>query len=243
MAGWEVVQDLIVPRCSGKSLRVNKGQVFRVIEYEGQQCLDLNFLNAHNYKEHFAALFSAVLNSLQGMGGFYRLTKLYSKPPYENVMATVMDDKVGSGGRGGERGGHFMGGHCTRSALASMGFPGARTCSDNFADAFSEIGLKQEDTYDQTIFNVWINAWYDENGIVDAVRTQAETGDYIDFLAEMDLIAVFSLCPWEVDKINDYRAKALRFQILQWEDGERTMAWSRDLTEEWDVTKPVKGQG
>ena len=34
---WKVVQDLIVPRCTGKTLRVNKGQVFRVIEYEGKQ--------------------------------------------------------------------------------------------------------------------------------------------------------------------------------------------------------------
>ena len=99
---WKVIRDLVVPRCTGKSLRVNKGQVFRVIQYEGKQVLDLTFLNAHNYKEHFASEFSAVLNSMQGMGGYYRLTKLYSKPPYENLMATVMDDKVGSRAREGE---------------------------------------------------------------------------------------------------------------------------------------------
>ena len=61
---WKVIEDLIVPKCSGKTLRVNKGQVFRVMEHEGKQVLDLTFLNAHNYKEHFAAEYSAMLNNI-----------------------------------------------------------------------------------------------------------------------------------------------------------------------------------
>ncbi len=237
---WEVVQDLVVPRCTGKTLAVNKGQLFRVIEYEGKQVLDLTFLNAHNYKEHFAAELSAVLNSIQGMGGYYRLTKLYSKPPYENIMATVMDDKVGSGARGGERAGHYIDdGHCSNRLLEFLGLPAARTCSDNLADAFSEIGLKQEDTFDTTIFNVWMQSWTSEDGSMNYARPLAETGDYIDFLAEMDLIAVLSVCPSESLPVNDYRAKALRFQILEWGDGPRTMAWSKNLTEGTDITKHV----
>jgi len=237
--GWKVIQDIVVPRCTGKTLRVNKGQVFRVIVYEGKQVLDLNLLNAHNCKEHFAAAPSAVINSLKGMGGYYRLTQLYSKPPYENLMATVMDDKVGSGARGGERAGHFMLCHCSNRELELYGLPEHRTCSDNFADAFREIGLKQEDTYDQTIFNIWMNSWIDEDGNLKFARPLAETGDYIDFLAEMDLIAVFSLCPMEINACNDYRAKALRFQILEWEDGPRTMASSKGLTEDKDLTKSI----
>ena len=161
---WTVVQDLVVPKSSGKTMRVNKGQVFRVLEHEGKQVADMTFLNAHNYKEHFAAEHSAVLNSLQGTGGYYRLTKLYSKPPYENVMATVTDDKVGSGARGGERGGHFLMCHCSNRLLEHLGAPETRTCSDNFADAFNEIGLRQEDTYDESIFNVWMQSWVGEDG-------------------------------------------------------------------------------
>jgi len=115
--------------------------------------LALNSVNAHNYKEHFAAEFSAVLNSMEEMGGYYRLTKLYSKPLHENVMATVMDDKVGSGARGEERAGHFIIGHCSNRLWEVYGLPGAWSCSDNFADAFTEIGLKQLDAYAQTIFS------------------------------------------------------------------------------------------
>jgi hypothetical protein len=212
---WNVVQDLVVPKSSGKTMRVNKGQVFRVVAHEGKQVVDLTFLNAHNFKEHFAAEHSAVLNSMQGMGGYYRLTRLYSKPPFENVMATVIDDKVGSGARGGDRAGHFLMCHCSNRLLEHLGFPETRTCSDNFADAFREIGLKQEDTYDETIFNVWMQSWIGEDGAMCSAPPLAETGDHIDFRAEMDLIAVISVCPDETSPCNDFKAKALRFQVLQ----------------------------
>lgn len=239
--GWKVVQDVVAPRCTGKTMKVRKGQIFRVIEYEGKQVLDLNFINARNFREHYSAGLSAFLNSIQGMGGYYRLTRLYSKPPYENVMATVMDDRVGSGFRGGERAGHFVyDGHCSTRRAEFSGFPGARTCSDNFADAFGEIGIRQEDTWDATTFNPWMHSWVGEDGGMNFARPLAETGDYIDFLAEMDLVAVFSVCPEELQSpCNDYRAKALRFQIMEWDEGTRTMAVSRDLTEGTDITKPI----
>ena len=213
----KVIQDIVVPKATGKTMRVKKGQVFRVIEHEGKQVVDLTFLNAWNYKEHFAAEYSAVLNSLQGIGGYYRLSKLYSKPPYENVMATVTDDSVGGGARGGDRAGHFMMCHCSKRLVEHLGSPGARTCSDNFADAFREIGLEQADTYDETIFNVWMQSWISEDGGMNFAPPLAETGDYIDFLAEMDLVAVISVCPDESSPCNDFEAKALRFQILEQE--------------------------
>lgn len=213
---WTVVKDLVVPKSSGKTMTVNKGQVFRILAHEGKQVADMTFLNAHNYKEHFAAEHSAVLNSLQGTGGYYRLSKLYSKPPYENVMATVTDDNVGSGARGGERGGHFMMCHCSQRLLEHLGAPGTRTCSDNFADAFKEIGLRQEDTYDETIFNVWMQSWVGEDGGMCSNVPLCETGDHIDFTAEMDIIAVISVCPDETSPCNEFVAKPLRFQILEW---------------------------
>ena len=210
----KILQDIVVPRCSGKTIRVERGQVFRVIAHEGKQVVDLTFLNADNYKEHFAAEHSAVLNSLQGIGGYYRLTNLYSKPPFENHMATVIDDPVGQGDRGGARAGHFMMCHCSKRLLENLGLPGTRTCSDNFADAFREIGVRQEDTYDETIFNVWMNSWIGDDGAMCSEPPLVETGDQIDFLAEMNLMAVISVCPDETSPCNDFKAKSLRFQVL-----------------------------
>jgi uncharacterized protein YcgI (DUF1989 family) len=206
----------VVPKSTGRALHLGRGQIFRAIAHEGKQVLDLTFFNAHNYREHFSAELSAVLNSLEGTGGYYRLTHLYSNPPFENLLASVVSDIVGDGGRGGDRGGHFIDdGHCTKRLLEFMGFPDDRTCSDNLADALAEIGLRQEDTFDSTIFNVWMNSWTDERGDMQFARPLVEKGDHIDILAHMDLVAVFSVCPLRHGPCNDYEPKGLRFQILE----------------------------
>lgn len=219
--GRGIIQDLVIPKSTGKAMHVGRGQTFRAIAHEGKQVLDLTFLNAHDYREHFSAELSALLNSLEGTGGYYRLTKLYSSPPFENVLATVTSDVVGDGGRGDDRGGHYIDdGHCTKRLLEFMGFPDDRTCSDNLADAFAEIGLRQEDTFDSTIFNVWMNSWTDEQGDMQFARPLVEKGDHIDFLAHMDLVAVFSVCPLRHGPCNDYEPKGLRVQILETESEE-----------------------
>jgi hypothetical protein len=125
---------------------------------------------------------------------------------------------VGDGARGGERAGHFMMCHCSNRLLNHLGMPGTRTCSDNFADAFKEIGLNQEDTYDETIFNLWMQSWVGEDGGMCSAQPLAEIGDTIDFLAEMDIIAVISVCPDETSPCNDFKAKSLRFQVLEGEE-------------------------
>ena len=108
--------------------------------------------------------------------------------------------------------------HCSKRLLNHLGFPGTRTCSDNFADAFKELGLRQEDTYDESIFNVWMNSWIGEDGGMCSEPPLVETGDHIDFRAEMNLVAVISVCPDETSPCNDFKAKALRFQVLESEE-------------------------
>ena len=105
--------------------------------------------------------------------------------------------------------------HCSNRLLDHLGFPGTRTCSDNFADAFAQIGLKQEDTFDETIFNVWMQSWIAEDGGMASLPPLVEKDDSIDFRAEMDLMAVYSVCPDETSPCNDFQAKALKLQILQ----------------------------
>ena len=38
-----IVKDIVIPKCSGKTMKVGKGQVFRVIAHEGKQVADLTF--------------------------------------------------------------------------------------------------------------------------------------------------------------------------------------------------------
>lgn len=209
----KVIHDFVIPKCAGKAFKVNKGEMFRVIEHEGKQVASLMFFNAHNYKEQFMAEFSGGLNYFHPshLGSHYRLSKLYSKVPYENVMLTVTDNKIGD---------HFLGTHCTRTMMEIWKAPDHRSCSDNFTDALKEFGLALEDIYSPSVFNAFANVRIDPKG-AGTVRIEpprSEQGDYIEFLAEMDVLVAVSVCPDDKSAMNDHLCKPIRIQITAPQD-------------------------
>ena len=43
--------DLVLQPISGKAVPVYAGEVLRIIQVEGEQCVDFNAFNLHDYKE------------------------------------------------------------------------------------------------------------------------------------------------------------------------------------------------
>ena len=205
----KLVDEFVIPKCTGKAFRLDKGQVFRVIQHEGKQVASLIFLNARNYKEQFMAEFSGGLNYAhpEHLGTHYRLSKLYSKVPYENEMLSVTDNKLGD---------HFLGTHCSRTMMELWKAPGHRSCSDNFSDALREFGLALEDVYSPSVLNAFANVYIDPegDGSVRIEPPRSEKGDYIEFLAEMDVLVAVSACPDDVSPMNDHACKAIGIQIF-----------------------------
>ena len=182
-----LVEELIVPRCSGKGFIVKKGQVMRVIEIGGGQVADIKFLNADNYEEQFSAIGSMMLNGFAGVDqSYYRMEKMYSKVPWENLMMTVLEDTVGA---------NTFGAHCSHRLFEQQGEPGHRACTDNFIDALGEFGIDIKDTENAGVFNVFMPRPIDERGNATWVESPAIDGDYIDFRAEMNILVAFSNCP------------------------------------------------
>jgi len=199
----KLVQEFIVPAGEARAFMLKKGQVLRIVEVEGKQVADIVFLNAHDYKEAFHAGHTVVANQLQGIGTITKPTKLYSHPARENVMLTVIDDKVGV---------HFahQGTRCSKLLYEIRGQKGHRNCQDHLAKALEPYGLAPEDVPD--VFNLWMNVDI-ENGRFIFKPSLADKGDYIDLLAEMDLLVAISACPQDLTPINDYKLKSLGVQI------------------------------
>src|SRR4030042_660021 len=143
----KLINEFIIPKCTGKAFTINKGQVLRVIAHEGKQVADIRFLNMNNFKEQFVARHSIALNALQGLGKMNKIIKLYSKPPWENVMLTVIDDKVGV---------HLMAGQCSSKVWEFWGIKGHRNCCDNFDACLKDYGLSMEDQDSSGAFNVFL---------------------------------------------------------------------------------------
>ena len=192
----KLIEEFIIPRCSGKGFIVKKGQVMRVIEIGGGQVADIKFLNADNYEEQFSAVGSMMLNGFAGVeGSYFRMEHMYSKVPWENLMMTVLDDKVGA---------NTFGAHCSHRLFEMIGESGKfglkggkghRSCTDNFIDALGEFGIDIKDTENAGVFNVFMPRPIDKDGNATWVVSPAKDGDYVDFRAEMNILVAYSNCP------------------------------------------------
>ncbi len=203
----KMVKEFIVPKCSSKAFEIRKGQILRVIAAEGKQVADIRFLNAHDYREQFASRFSVSLNSTQGLGGMKRIKKFYSKPPWYNVMLTVLEDKVGD---------HNFGCQCTPKHYELRGKPGHLSCADLFERCLRPYGLTMADLDSAGVFNAFMPVRFrdDQDGTFVFERPSCEKGDYIDLRAEMDILVAAVSCP-EEDIVNDFAPKGVKYQILE----------------------------
>jgi uncharacterized protein YcgI (DUF1989 family) len=186
----KVVSEFNIPAGHGQAFVVHRGQLVSFIEVEGKQMADIVFLNANDYKEAFHAGWSAALNMMLGEGDMKKLKKLYSKPPRDNVMLTVVDDPTGV---------HLAwnGGRCSRKVYEQFfNLPGHRNCQDNLAEALAPYGISEDDVPD--VFNAFMNAEGFEEGRFDTLEPVTKQGDYISMRAEMDILVGVSACPFDL---------------------------------------------
>ena len=202
----KVLDEFIVPKPKNKAFILKKGQVMRVIQIGGGQCVDIRFFNEHNYKEQFAALHSLMINTREGIPhAYYKTKKLYSKMPWERLMLTVIEDTVGV---------NTMGSHCSKKGYELHGKSDHRSCGDNFRECLEPYGIKLEDMDSAGVFNAFMPRAIGEDGNVSWPESPAKDGDHIDFLAEMDVLVGFSNCPSD-PPINPPGCRDMKVQILE----------------------------
>lgn len=208
--GLKLVEEFVIPKCQAKAFLVKKGQILRVTAHEGKQVVDMRFINADNQKEQHCSWWSAHLNSLEGTGGSKRIKNVYSKPPYERVMLTVIDDKVGD---------HFFDGSCSPMVVQRNGEFGSDagiTCEQLMTMVLEPYGISLAQVDDSSTFNVWMPIRFeeDEKGTFVFCRPSCEKGDYIEFRAEMNILVATTSCP-QTNIINDWDPKGIQYQIFE----------------------------
>ncbi len=202
----KVVQDTVIPARHGMAFQVKKGQVLRIYLVEDKQVADIVFYNANDYKEWFHVGQTWTINGHLGTGTGKSFKHFYSKPPRENVMLTVVEDSVKvHWGNNGAR--------CSRRSWERRGRADQdRSCQENLEEALAPYGLTGDDVGD--CFNLFLNVDLDDDGGFNIRGPTAMKGDYIDLLAEMDILTAISACPADT-VVNDHRPKPLGVKILE----------------------------
>ena len=189
---------------------VTQGQVFRIVDLEGNQAVDILFFNAAHSVERYSAT-----DTIRRQSMLYLTTgsKLYSN--YGNIMLTIIADTCGRH--------DTLGGACAAESntvrYALEKFP-MHSCRDNFLHALAHepicehLGMSKRDL--PSNINFFMNVPVSEDGGLDFVDGVSAPGKYVEMRAEMDVVVLISNCPQLNNPCNAYNPTPIR--LLVWDD-------------------------
>lgn len=197
-AGWEQVDEVLVPARDARTFKVKAGQFFRIVSLDGPQVGDLNIWNAQNLEERFYTGKTRALHGTHLSTG----DRMWSSFPHLRPLATITADTLdwygfdqfgGSvhdviGTRCDPYTNKLLSGddyhHCCHSNLS-------RALSDHTGRPIAEIEHLVHD-----VLNVFMCTGFDRvTGQYFMKHTPVRPGDYLELFAEIDLLGGLSACP------------------------------------------------
>jgi len=186
---------------TGKAIELLNGQVLRIEQVEGGQCVDFNCFNLHDYKECLHTGRTRTVHGLNpGPGDF-----LWSAPPRERAMMLMLEDTV--------RCNDVLFPRCSAYLYESAyGFRVHTNCHDIQAEAQREYGLTPDDVHDS--FNLFMCTEV-RDGRAHIKRQHSRAGDHVDLLALMDVLAVPNVCGADVMRTSNFSLKPVKLSIYR----------------------------
>ena len=183
-----IIEDTVVPARAPWSGVLRKGQTLRLIDLEGQQAIDFLCFGTEAHegqveRYHMPNTIKIPKNILLGKGSV-----LYSQ--FARPMMTIIEDSCG---------GHDTIFGCCSFAVDQVryGQQNGECCQRNFERELSKHDLGPEQVVANA--NFFMNVPVAANGDAEIEDGQSRPGDFVDLRAEMDILAVLSNCPQELN--------------------------------------------
>ena len=185
---------------------VKKGQVFRILDLEGNQAVDTLFYNASNPEERYSAV-----DTIARQQQLYLTTGSVLYSSEGNAMLTIVADTCGRH--------DTLGGACsaesntTRYDLAKRPM---HSCRDSFMHALNHCGCAANMTKRDITANInfFMNVPVTADGTLSFADGISGAGKYVEMRAEMDVIVLISNCPQLNNPCNAYNPTPVR--LLVW---------------------------
>jgi len=197
-ASMAKLSELIVPPRDARAFRVPAGHIFRIVSIEGPQVGDLNLWNAHDLAERFFSGKTRAIHATHLTTG----DRLWSTLPYLRPMATITHDTLDWYGWDEDGGGvhDVIGTRCDPyTNLMLNGTEYHHCCHSNLTRALAgelNIELGEAERHVHDVMNVFMCTGYTKDAHQYFMKASpARPGDFIEFFAEIDLIAALSACP------------------------------------------------
>jgi len=200
------VQDPFIAAEAPWSGIVRKGQTIRIEDSYGQQAIDTLFYRADDFSERYS---NQDTMRMQGSAYVGIGTKIMSNEG--NVMLTMTADSCGrhdtSAGACSCESNTVRFGHGTKYLHA---------CRDNFVLEVSKHGMSKRDIVPN--INFFMNVPIKPNGEMTIVDGISAPGDYVELVAQMDVLCIISNCPQINNPCNGFDPTPIRVLIWDGED-------------------------
>lgn len=183
-----IIEDTVVPPRAPWSVRLATGQILRLIDLEGQQAVDFLCFGVEPFRDQVERYHMQNTIKIPRQVYIGEGSVLYSQ--FARPMMTVVADSAGR--------------HDTIFGCCSFdvdqvryGAVNGECCQRNFEREMARHGLGPEHVVPNV--NFFMNVPVGADGVAQIVDSQSAPGDYVDLRAEMDVIAVLSNCPEELN--------------------------------------------
>jgi uncharacterized protein len=198
----KAVYDFVIPAARPWSGLVERGQILRIVDLEGQQAVDTLFYSAADTSERYSAQ-----DTIATQGAPYITTGTELVSNAGRVMATVVADSCGrhdtSAGACSCESNTVRFGHHTRYMHA---------CRENFIIEVAKHGMTKRDIVPN--INFFMNVPIEPDGKLAIVDGVSKASDHVDILAAMDVICVISNCPQVNNPCNGFNPTPVRVLIF-----------------------------
>lgn len=197
-----LLADFVLEPATGKAVPVRRGQTLSLEQLGDGQCVDLNVCNLRDRRERFDAARTRMIHGIRPSVG----AMLWSTAPANRPLLSIVADSVGQN--------DVLFPACSRSEYERLaGCPDHTNCHDILAEAGREYGLGPEDVHDP--FNGWLDAGVADDGTLYSRAVSARRGDRIDFLAQLDVLVVVSVCGDDLFGSSQFEIKPVRMTVSE----------------------------
>ena len=183
-----IIEYIYIPaRGFMKARLINKGCVTRIVNVKGKQCADCIVWDADDFQN--------VLNCCMTM----MLNKRWNRWKPGDILFSKGCDKLATITEDSTDGTHAaLGAFCNEAyTRLGTGIAGCPNCRDNLLAAMADYGFSPRDLDWGSCITFFMSVLYEQDGTIGRSEPTAKRGDYIDFIAERDIIVAISNCPSE----------------------------------------------
>jgi urea carboxylase-associated protein 1 len=197
--------DLILPAGESWLHEVKRGQLFRILDIEGNQAVDTLFYNARNPEERYSAV-----DTIREQGNLYLTAGTQLISTEGRVLMTIVADTCGRH--------DTLGGACaaeSNSVRYATDKKYMHSCRDSFLHALGHCNCGMDKRDLTANVNFFMNVPVTQQGELTFADGISAPGKYVEMRAEMDVNVLISNCPQLNNPCNAYNPTPVR--LLVWD--------------------------